>query len=153
VCRIHGDLHIGQFLRKPDGALAIIDFEGEPGRTTGERRACASPMRDLATLLRSFDHAGYWVRSLRPATDAGAEPDADATVEAWISAAREACIQGYREASASSVSPIAFAPRLLTALEAEKAVNELLYAQRFVPDWMDVATNGLRRLCRRHSWR
>jgi maltokinase len=136
VCRIHGDVHIGQFLRDPDGRLAIIDFEGEPGRSTDERREPASPMRDLATLLRSFDHAGFWVESVQPA----AAPD----VEFWISAAREACVRGYREASAGA----GFAPRLLAALEAEKAVKELLYAQRFVPDWMKVAVSGLRRLCR-----
>jgi maltokinase len=133
VCRIHGDLHIGQFLRKPDGRLAVIDFEGEPGRSTDERREPASPMRDLATLLRSFDHAGFWVQSLQP-------PGPD--IEAWIAAAREACVSGYREASA-----MPFAPRLLAALEAEKAVNELLYAQRFVPEWTSVARNGLLRLC------
>jgi maltokinase len=141
VCRIHGDLHVGQFLTEPGGDLAIIDFEGEPGRTTEERREPASPMRDLATLLRSFDHAGFWVQSLRGS-------DHDATVEAWIAAAREACVRGYREASESSASPIPFAPALLAALEAEKAVNELLYAQRFVPSWTEVATRALARLCR-----
>jgi maltokinase len=134
VCRIHGDLHIGQFLRKPDGSLAVIDFEGEPGRSTDERRAPASPMRDLATLLRSFDHAGFWVQSLQPPRR---------HIEAWIAAAREACVSAYREASA-----LPFAPRLLAALEADKAVNELLYAQRFVPEWTGVATSALHRLCR-----
>jgi maltokinase len=149
VCRIHGDLHIGQFLRRPDGRLALIDFEGEPGRSTDERRAAASPMRDLATLLRSFDHAGFWLQSLQraPHEDASGPRDG-AAVEAWIAAAREACVQGYREASKSIAAAAPFAPRLLAALEAEKAVNELLYAQRFVPDWTGVATNGLLRLCR-----
>jgi maltokinase len=138
VSRIHGDLHIGQVLFQADGTLAFIDFEGEPGRATDERRAPASPMRDLATLLRSFDHAGYWVQSLR----SHPQPRDDAVVEAWVAAARYGCIAGYRSASGH------FEPRLLAALEAEKAVNELLYAQRFIPSWTDVAVRGLRRLCR-----
>ncbi len=53
--RIHGDYHLGQILKTEAGAK-IIDFEGEPMRSSAYRIAKQSPMKDLAGLIRSFDY-------------------------------------------------------------------------------------------------
>ena len=52
--RCHGDYHLGQVLYTGND-FVIIDFEGEPARSISERQLKASPFRDVAGMLRSFD--------------------------------------------------------------------------------------------------
>ena len=58
---IHGDLHLGQVLRRnADGGLLFIDFEGEPERTRGQRSWRLPPLRDVATMSRSFSYVKHY---------------------------------------------------------------------------------------------
>src|SRR5262249_11703807 len=54
--RIHGDYHLGALLYTGNG-FVIIDLEGDAGAPLGERRIKRSPLRDVATMVRSFDYA------------------------------------------------------------------------------------------------
>ncbi len=65
----HADLHLGQVLRTTeDGALTFIDFEGEPERAPAQRSVKLPPLRDVATLIRSFAYVSHtaWREAFGP---------------------------------------------------------------------------------------
>jgi maltose alpha-D-glucosyltransferase/alpha-amylase len=145
--RVHGDYHLGQTLRTPDGDWAIIDFEGEPARSLAERRQRASALKDVAGMLRSFAYA-------RGAAERAAETSpADARevrgrLDSWESGARHVFLQGYRHALESTANRFvpddseAFA-RALAAWELDKALYEVAYEARNRPDWLDLPLRSL----------
>jgi maltokinase len=136
LTRIHGDLHIAQFLKGSDplGSVRVIDFEGDPLRPLAERRRPDTPLRDLAGLLRSADHVG----SAASRRAGGAPP------ETWIAAATAAVLDGY-----AATAPVPVDPALVAALELAKECAELRYAQRVLPEWEYAPRLGLARLLER----
>ena len=56
--RIHGDLHLGQVLWTGRD-FEFVDFGGESAVTLSERRIKRSPLRDVATMVRSFHYTAY----------------------------------------------------------------------------------------------
>ena len=130
--RHHGDLHLGQALWA-NGDWLIIDFEGEPARPLPERRLKASPLRDVAGILRSFTYA---------VSVTGA---ADPTIE---EEARKRFLDAYFEATRASgiLPPRETATRLLGIFELEKAVYELRYELNNRPEWVSIPVAGISRL-------
>jgi maltokinase len=141
--RVHGDLHLGQVLRAPDGAWAVIDFEGEPAKPLSERRRPQPVVRDIAGMLRSFDYAAHSLpQALRPVR-AGETPSPRG--QAWAARCRTAYLDGYTAASGTDPRRQAV---LLRAYETDKAVYEVLYEARHRPDWLPVPMAAVRRLSR-----
>jgi maltose alpha-D-glucosyltransferase/alpha-amylase len=54
--RVHGNYHLGRLLHTGAG-FAVADFSGEPDRPLTERRIKRSPLRDVASMVRSLHYA------------------------------------------------------------------------------------------------
>jgi len=121
--RYHGDYHLGQVLLAGND-FVIIDFEGEPSQSIDERRARSSPLRDVASMLRSFNRASF--SALEKQATTGAERDRlDPGARAWEQAARDAFLSAYADTMGESPAPRKVDHGLVTLFELEKALCEL----------------------------
>jgi maltokinase len=135
--RIHGDYHLGQTLFGSRGWV-ILDFEGEPARPLPERRQKQSPLRDVASMLRSFAYVTSAVERLR-----GRRAPEDFEKRARIR---------FLENYFSEVDPTLLPPgesavaNMLAIFELEKAIYELRYELDNRPDWVSIPVAGIERL-------
>jgi maltose alpha-D-glucosyltransferase / alpha-amylase len=149
--RCHGDLHLGQVLYTGTD-FVIIDFEGEPDRPVSERRIKASPLRDVAGMLRSFHYAAH--AALRSQSFGTHSQHATVPIEQWASYwstwASASFLRSYLQAAA----PGRFLPTVRSQLETllrvfllEKSLYELRYELNNRPDWAGIPLEGIRQYC------
>ncbi|MEM7641648.1 MAG: maltose alpha-D-glucosyltransferase [Pseudomonadota bacterium] len=142
LTRVHGDYHLGQVL-VAQGDLAIIDFEGEPARSLAERQAKASPLRDVAGMLRSFDYA-LWT-ALDRRIEGGADPERTAAqIDEWRAATAGAFLDAWRaEVGIDLRGEPGFEAALLDLWLIRKCAYEIEYERAFRPAWIGVPLKGL----------
>jgi maltokinase len=137
VQRIHADYHLGQVMRI-DSGWVLLDFEGEPARPLTDRVKLASPLRDVAGMLRSLDYASRFLLQDR------VEPGHLAyRAEEWAQRNRAAFCDGY--ATGAGADPRE-AKQLLRTFELDKAVYEVLYEARHRPSWVNIPLAAIERL-------
>ena len=135
--RIHGDYHLGQTLAT-DAGWVLIDFEGEPARPLTQRRMKRSPLRDVASMLRSFAYATSAVALQRHQTAPSGFEDR----------ARKRFLDAYLAEIDQALLPAGEAQiqSLLSLFELEKALYELQYELDNRPDWVAIPVAGITRL-------
>jgi maltose alpha-D-glucosyltransferase / alpha-amylase len=151
--RCHGDFHLGQILFTGKD-FVIIDFEGEPDRTVGERRIKTSPLRDVAGMIRSLHYASHAVlRGSIHDTSLPADPAENGDhVTAWLQVWYVWNTASYLRAYLSKVQDSPILPThdnletMLNAYLLEKSLYELGYELNNRPDWVSIPLEGILQL-------
>ncbi len=149
--RCHGDLHLGQVLYTGTD-FVIIDFEGEPERAVSERRIKASPLKDVAGMLRSFHYAAH--AALRGQSHALIMQHPEVPIEQWASFWSRWVSASFFRSYLEAAKPGGFLPTdthqletLLRAYLLEKTLYELRYELNNRPDWVSIPLEGLSLYC------
>jgi maltokinase len=138
MTRLHGNFHLGDLLWTGSDWI-VLDFEGPPDRSVAERRQKRSPLRDVASMLRSFAYAAS-----ATVLSGGTQPP-----EGWEEQARENFMRGYFavvEPSGLISGGAAGAGQLLEIFELEKAVDELRHELQVRPEWLPIPVAAIERL-------
>ena len=143
--RVHGDFHLGQVLRKRDGAIVAIDFEGEPAKSIAERRTHYSPLKDLAGVLRSISYA----RGFTQLNASGIRPASQ--LAEWENSERETLIAAYLDRLddvRDQILPAASgdADTTIRVWELDKALYEAQYELANRPDWLAIPLRSIVKL-------
>jgi maltose alpha-D-glucosyltransferase/alpha-amylase len=146
--RHHGDFHLGQMLIVKDD-VCIIDFEGEPRRSTAERRQKAPAARDVAGLIRSIDYSATAAleRALRSAPDQHGR--IAQALDRWRERSTAAFLAAYRQSSSDArlwPQSLEDSDRMLDFFLLEKAFYEIEYELAHRPDWLRVPLAGTWRI-------
>ena len=145
--RIHGDYHLGQVLVTGDD-FVILDFEGEPARPLAERQCKASPLRDVAGMLRSFAYAARTVLYKAEPLDRG-------FLVPWVAAWERTIGRQFLDAYLSTTVGAPFVPArsddltlLLESFLFDKAIYEVGYELNNRPDWLPIPVSAILELLR-----
>ncbi len=149
--RCHGHFHLRQVLFTGSD-FVIVNFEGEPRRRLSERRLKNSPLRDVASMLRSFHYAANACLLDRvPDVVAGQDEfgwlqPAALFWQIWVSAL---FLRSYLDvAHEGGLLPASREELnlLLRAFLLDRCVDELGHELENRPDWLRVPLDGLVRL-------
>ncbi|GAB3717994.1 maltose alpha-D-glucosyltransferase [Spirosoma flavus] len=152
--RIHGDLQLEKILLTGKD-MAIQDFGGDPSRSYSERRLKRSPLRDVASMIRSFYYVSYEGFLLNNQVLADDTVTLLPYAEFWAKSMTNFFMEAYLE----TVQGSSFLPKqsadlqmMLETYLLEKSIADLTRELESRPDWVRIplriiqsilATSGL----------
>ncbi len=154
--RCHGDYHLAQLLHTGKDFI-IIDFEGDNTRTIGERRVKQSPLRDVASMVRSFDAAVqsalFGITDDRGRSPGTIRPEDRPSLEPWAHAWYDHMARQFVQTYIQTIQPTGLLPRteaasyaLLELLLLDKAFAQIDAALSERQDWVWIPLRGAGRL-------
>ena len=142
--RIHGDYSLGRLLVMKDDVM-IVGFGEGPSMPPDQRRAKASPLRDVAVMLRSLAHAVAVAKSDLARFVPGATRVAARLQEEFILFS-QIFIQAYMEAARDSpvwIEDEGTRKRLLVLYLLAELLHEIETGAESQPNWTDTAIDGV----------
>ena len=143
--RIHGDYRLAQVLMA-EGDFYIENFEGHPSWPAAAQREKQSPLRDVASMIRSFSYAAHAALLTNPAP----KPTDDGTLHGWARLwqtwAAAAFLHGYLSSTtriAELVGESDSRDRLLGLFTIDRALRELDGELNNRPEWASIPLRGL----------
>jgi len=149
--RCHGNFHLGQVLYTGKD-FSFIDFEGDPLRPISERRIKRSPLRDVASMLRSFHYASSTALSRRT-TGPVARPEDIPVIAPWAAYWQNWVSAAYLKSYLDTLRPASLVPESSTELQLlldnfllEQALTEIAPRGILSPQWIRIPLQGILRL-------
>ena len=146
--RHHGDYHLGNVLYTGSDFI-ITNFDGDHTRPMSERRIKRSPIKDVASMVRSFHYVSHAVLFNHvPGIVTTAEVDwrLERWAKAWYQWVSALFLQGYiKTAGAAGCLPKTQAEikALLDAYTLEKGLLEVEFELENRPDWVRIPLHGI----------
>jgi maltokinase len=129
----HGDYHVGQVLRTPDGAMYVIDFDGNPTLAPEERVQHRPAAYDVAGMLVSLENVGHVAQHYAPELS-------DDDVVDWTESVQGEFLTAYRQTADALLDESLLELQVLAQIQ-----RELAYADSHLPRWRYVPEAALRR--------
>ena len=152
--RHHGNLNLSHLIFTGNDVM-FLDFDGDPTRPMSERRIKRSALRDVASMLRSFDYISRAVMYGQvpgiQATKRESAPLLEKWGDAWRMWMGAIFLRSYMEAAGNAE----FVPRsqkerrvLMRAYLLEKCLLEINHELDYRPDWVRIPVRGILNLLR-----
>lgn len=141
--RVHGDFRLDE-VHLVDGRFTVIDLSGDHSLPMSERRLRASPLRDVAEMLRSIDYvAGH--------SALAADEPGRLWAQWWARGVGFRFFDSYSKTMQDSLllpdEPAAI-DALVESYWIVRALQELHWEMAIRPDWVDIPAASLRRMLR-----